>query len=76
MIHTLDKRQRMIPLYEVRKILGLSWPRMMELVRRGELPLYSIVGRETLLSDLGDYGDGLRVKQEDLDNFINSRLVS
>jgi hypothetical protein len=76
MINTVERRKRMVPLFEVRKILGLSWPRMMQIVRSGELPVYSIVGKETLLSDIGEYGDGLRVKEEDLDDFINNRLVS
>ncbi len=75
MITTEYDVTKLIPLYNARKIIGVSWARMMELVRSGAVPVINISDEHLSLDDIGENGSGLRVKATDLQDFINSRQI-
>lgn len=75
MITTMYEVTKLVPLFKARKFLGISWPRMMELVRAEAFPVYNISEEHISLEDVGDDGSGLRVKAEDLQNYIDSRRI-
>ena len=75
MIMTEYEVTKLVPLFKAKKILQVSWPRMMELVRRGVFPVYNISDEPMSLDDLGEDGSGLRVKAADLQNYIDSRRM-
>jgi hypothetical protein len=65
----------LIPLYKVRKMLNVSWPRMMQIVRDGELRVYNVSRQKMHLEDIGEDGSGLRVRGDDLDAYIDSIMI-
>lgn len=65
----------LIPLYEVRKMLGLSWPRMMEIVKSGDLPVISGSGEHLSLDNIDEDTRGLRVLPSDLQTYIETMRV-
>ncbi len=75
MITTEYDVTKLIPLYNARKIIGISWTRMMELVRAGAVPVINISDEHISLEDVGEDGSGLRVRATDLQDFINSRQI-
>ena len=66
---------KLIPLFKARKIIGVSWARMMELVRAEAFPVINISDEHISLEDIGEDGSGLRIKATDLQDFINSRQI-
>lgn len=71
-------RQRLdylIPLYEVRKMFGLSWPKLMQIVKAGQLQVISASGERIALEDVDDSTRGLRVLPSDLKAYIESMKV-
>ena len=71
-------RQRLdylIPLYEVRKMFGLSWPKLMQIVKAGELPVISASGERLSLADVDENTRGLRVLPSDLEAYLESMKV-
>ena len=75
MIETTHEVARLIPLFKVRKILQVSWPRLMQMVRAGAFPVVNISDEPMSLDDVGDDGSGLRVKADDLMHYIDSRRI-
>ncbi len=75
MITTEYDVTKLIPLFNARKIIGVSWPRMMELVRAGAFPVINISDEHISLDDVGEDGSGLRVKATDLQYYIDSRQI-
>jgi len=76
--HEHEVRSRLdylIPLYEVRKILGLSWPKMMEIVKSGDLPVISRSGEHLSLADIDENTRGLAVFPSELQTYIESMRV-
>jgi hypothetical protein len=65
----------LVPLFKVRRILQVSWPTMMGLVRTRAFPVVNISDEPMSLEDVGEDGSGLRVKSEDLQNYIDSRRL-
>ncbi len=65
----------LIPLYEVRKMFGLSWPKLMQIVKAGELPVISASGERLSLEDLDEGTRGLRVLPSELEAYIESLKV-
>jgi hypothetical protein len=72
---TTRQKFELIPLFRVRKILNVSWYRMMEIVRDGELRVFNVSRAPIDLSKLGEDGSGLRVRSDDLDDYINSIMI-
>lgn len=71
-------RQRLdylIPLYDVRKMLGLSWPMMMQIVKAGDLPVISGSGERLTLENIDESTRGLRVLPSDLQAYIEVMRV-
>jgi len=75
MITTQDDVTKLLPLFRAKKVLQVSWPRMMELARSGTFPVYNISDEPMSLEDLGEDGSGLRVKAADLQEYIDSRRM-
>lgn len=75
MVEQERQLDRLIPLVDVKRVLALSWPRTMELVRDGTLPGYNVSGRPVRLSELRDDTHGIRVFESDLDTYIDSIRV-
>lgn len=65
----------LIPLYEVRKMFGLSWPKLMQIVKAGELPVISASGERLTLDELDETTRGLRVLPSELETYIESLKV-
>ena len=70
--HRLDY---LIPLYEVRKMFGLSWPKLMQIVKAGELPVLSASGERLSLEDVDENTGGLRVLPSELEAYLESMKV-
>lgn len=76
MLRTHDHEvTKLIPLFKARKIIGVSWARMMQLVRARAFPVINISDEHISLEDVEEDGSGLRVKAADLQNYINSRQI-
>lgn len=65
----------LIPLYEIRKMFGLSWPKLMQIVKAGELPVISASGERLSLEELHENTRGLRVLPSELEAYIESLKV-
>jgi hypothetical protein len=81
---TIDKQRErhirsgldyLIPLYEVRQMLGLSWLKMMEIVKSGDLPVISRSGERLTLADIDEDTRGLAVLPSDLQTYIEAMRV-
>jgi hypothetical protein len=66
---------RLIPLVDVKRVLALSWPRTMELVRNGTLTGYNVSGRPVRREELRDDSHGIRVFESELREYIESIRV-
>ena len=66
---------RLIPLVDIKKALAISWPMMIELVRDGTLPTYSVSSRPVRRDEIGERTRGLRVLKSDLEAYIQSIKV-
>ena len=64
--------QELMPLIEVRKLLNISWYRMMDIVRSGALPVYNVSAERVSLEDLPDDFRGLRALPTDVKTYIQS----
>jgi hypothetical protein len=64
--------QELMPLIEVKKLLNVSWYRMMEIVRSGELPVYNVSTEQVSREDLPDDFRGLRARPTDVKSYIQS----
>ncbi len=73
-MHELDVT-KLVPLFKARKILGVSWPRLMQMVRTEAFPVYNISDEPMSLDDVEEDGSGLRVKAADLEDYIDSRRI-
>ncbi len=72
----LKERAELIPLWKVKKVLNISWPRMMEIVRSKELRVFNVSRERISLDAIGQDGSGLRVRSDDLDEYIDSIMIS
>ncbi len=72
----LKERVELIPLWRVKKVLNISWPRMMEMVRSKELRVFNVSRERIDLDAIGQDGSGLRVRSDDLDEYIDSIMIS
>lgn len=66
---------KLVPLFKARRILGVSWPRLMQMVRTGAFAVYNISDKPMSLDDVEEDGSGLRVKATDLEDYIDSRRI-
>jgi hypothetical protein len=71
----LKQQVELIPLWRVKKILNVSWPRMMEIVREGELRVLNVSREPMRFEDIQQDGSGLRVRSDDLDEYIDSIMI-
>ncbi len=56
-------------------MFGLSWPKLMQIVKAGELPVISASGERLTLDELDETTRGLRVLPSELEAYIESLKV-
>ena len=66
----------MLTLPEVRRILGVSYAIVTELIRDGHLRAYDITGRTVDKAQITEHSRGLRVLPDDLRKYLDSREIS
>ncbi len=71
----IDIRDRLIPLIDVKKVLAVSWPTLIEMIHEGRLTAYDVMGRTVDRYEVNENTKALRVFESELDRFINSIRV-
>ena len=66
----------MLTLPEVRRILGVSYAVVTELIRDGHLRAYDITGKTIDRSQITEHSRGLRVLPDDLRKYVDSIQVN
>ena len=64
--------EELMPLFEVRRLLNVSWYRMMEIVKSGVLPVYNVSAEPMKPETITDETRGLRVLPSDVKAYIQS----
>lgn len=64
--------EELMPLFEVRKLLNVSWYRMMGIVKSGALPVYNVSAERMRPADLTYETRGLRCLPSDVKAYIQS----
>ena len=78
MLMVEDRRisvNRLIPLIDVKRALGVSWPFLIDLIHVGKLPVCDVTGRAVHKYQVDESSRGLRVSQSNLNEFIDSIRV-
>lgn len=70
-----EELEALIPLFEFKNILGVSWGRVMQIVMAGEIPVYDISGEYMEHKDITLYTRGLRVLPSDVRVYIKNIQV-
>lgn len=70
-----DELEGLMPLYELKNLLHISWGRAMQIVMDGEIPVYDISGEYMSKEDITPYTRGLRVLPSDVRDYIISIQV-
>ncbi len=73
--HTRQKLEELMPLFEVKKLLNVSWHRMMEIVSNGDLPVYNISAERIRPEDIRYETRGLRALPSDVKDYIQTLRV-
>lgn len=68
--------EALMPLYEFKNLLQVSWGRVMRIVMDGEIPVYNISGEYLTNDDITPYTKGLRVLPSDVRDYITSIQVN
>lgn len=71
----MEHYNKLITLKEAKDRLGTGWNHIKNLVRAGALPGYSLRDPEMDLSQLGDDIRGIRVRESDVEAYIESLRV-
>lgn len=77
MIDSRERSQldRLIPLIDVKRMLAVSWPTLIEMIHTGRLTTYDIMGRTVDRTQVNEDTRALRVFESDLQRFIDSIRV-
>ena len=62
--------QELMPLFEVKRLLNISWYRMMQIVKAGDLPVYNVSQEPLRPEDLNHDTRGLRCLPTDVKAYI------
>ena len=68
--------EALMPLYEFKNLLQVSWTRIMEIVMDGELPVYDVSGEYMSREDITPYTRGLRVLPSDVREYVRNIQVN
>ncbi len=71
----IDTRDRLIPLIDVKRVLAVSWPTLIEMIHEGRLTTYDVMGRTVDRYEVNQNTRALRVFESELDRFIDSIRV-
>ncbi len=77
MIDTRERNQldRLIPLIDVKRVLAVSWPTLIEMIHSGRLTTYDVMGRTVDRYEVNQDTRALRVFESELERFIDSIRV-
>lgn len=67
--------EEMLTLREVKKVLGVSYGILIEMIRNGELEAHKVTGRPITKEELSTETYGLRIPPESLRDFIEYTVV-
>lgn len=68
--------EALMPLYEFKNLLQVSWGRVMRIVMDGELPVYDVSGEYMSREDITPYTRGLRVLPSDVREYVRNIQVN
>jgi hypothetical protein len=68
--------EAMLGVYEIRKILGVSHQSVIELIKRGDLEAYNIMGKPVKRSVLTEDHTGLRILPSSLQSYLNKTKLN
>ena len=63
---------RLIPLIDVKRMLAVSWPTLVNLIREGRLTAFDVTGRTVDKRDVTEHSRGLRVFESELERFTET----
>ncbi len=66
-----DQLDRLIPLVDVKRMLAVSWPTLVEMIRDGRLTAYDVTGRCVDRREVTETTRGLRVFESELERFVD-----
>jgi len=70
--HGLD---HLIPLIDVKRVLAVRWPTLVDLIQAGRLTVYDVTGRNVDRRQVTETTWALRVLESDLQTYIDSIKV-
>lgn len=68
--------EALMPLYEFKNLLQVSWQRVMEIVMDGEIPVYDVSGEYMSKEEITPYTRGLRVLPSDVRDYVRRIRVN
>ncbi len=71
----IDTRDRLIPLIDVKRVLAISWPTLIEMIHEDRLTVYDVMGRTVDRYEVNQNTRALRVFESELQHFIDSIRV-
>lgn len=78
-MHPREVRDRevdkLIPLIDVKRMLAVSWPTLVGMVRNGILAVYDVTGRTVDRHAVTEKTRALRVSESELERFMDSIKV-
>ena len=63
---------RLIPLIDVKRVLAVSFPTLVGLIRDGRLTAFDVTGRTVDRQEVNEHSRGLRVFESELERFIET----
>jgi hypothetical protein len=66
---------RLVPLPECKRILGIGFPRLTDMIREGVLPAHNIGGRPVRRADVTEETRGLRIPESALREYIEQSKI-
>ena len=71
-----DELEALMPLFDLKNLLQVSWGRVMRIVMNGEISVYNISGEYITSEDITPYTRGLRVLPSDVRDYVRSIQVN
>ena len=62
----------LIPLIDVKRVLAVSFPTLVGLIRDGRLTAFDVTGRTVDRQEVNEHSRGLRVFESELERFIET----
>lgn len=70
-----ETRDKLIPLIDVKRMLAVSWPTLIEMIHTGRLTTYDVMGRTVDRYEVNENTRALRVFESELNRFVDSIRV-